>query len=129
LYHRKDGKVVKEGDDLMCATRYRNRLATNGAETSNIRRPAMSEVHKITIQLQRPRGAFPGKVAIGHYCVADGFVILTDEAGKPTGDSKRHLDADADARLIACRMLHRRESAKSSSSSFNGPIAYPKLRY
>jgi hypothetical protein len=22
LYHRKDGKVVKEGDDLMCATRY-----------------------------------------------------------------------------------------------------------
>ena len=22
LYHRRDGKVVKEGDDLMCATRY-----------------------------------------------------------------------------------------------------------
>src|SRR5262245_4951351 len=22
LYHRKDGRVVKEGDDLMCATRY-----------------------------------------------------------------------------------------------------------
>jgi len=22
LYHRKDGKVVKEGDDLMSATRY-----------------------------------------------------------------------------------------------------------
>jgi Terminase RNaseH-like domain len=22
LYHRKDGKVVKEGDDLMAATRY-----------------------------------------------------------------------------------------------------------
>jgi hypothetical protein len=22
LYHRKDGLVVKEGDDLMCATRY-----------------------------------------------------------------------------------------------------------
>jgi hypothetical protein len=22
LFHRKDGKVVKEGDDLMCATRY-----------------------------------------------------------------------------------------------------------
>jgi len=22
LYHRKDGKVVKEGDDLLCATRY-----------------------------------------------------------------------------------------------------------
>ena len=22
LYHLKDGKVVKEGDDLMCATRY-----------------------------------------------------------------------------------------------------------
>jgi hypothetical protein len=22
LYHRKDGKVVKENDDLLCATRY-----------------------------------------------------------------------------------------------------------
>jgi hypothetical protein len=22
LYHRKEGKVVKEGDDLLCATRY-----------------------------------------------------------------------------------------------------------
>ena len=22
LYHRKDGRVVKDGDDLMCATRY-----------------------------------------------------------------------------------------------------------
>jgi hypothetical protein len=22
LYHRKDGKVVREGDDLLCATRY-----------------------------------------------------------------------------------------------------------
>jgi hypothetical protein len=22
LYHRKDGSVVKEGDDLLCATRY-----------------------------------------------------------------------------------------------------------
>jgi hypothetical protein len=22
LYHRRDGRVVKEGDDLMCATRY-----------------------------------------------------------------------------------------------------------
>ena len=42
LYHRKDGKVVKEGDDLMAATRYALmslRFATTKAAYSNFRRP------------------------------------------------------------------------------------------
>ena len=41
LYHRKDGKVVKEGDDLMCATRYALmmlRLASTARSYQNFRR-------------------------------------------------------------------------------------------
>ena len=42
LYHRKDGRVVKEGDDLMAATRYAImmlRFASTKAAYSNFRRP------------------------------------------------------------------------------------------
>lgn len=42
LYHRKDGKVVKEGDDLMCATRYALmmfRFASTKAAYDSFRRP------------------------------------------------------------------------------------------
>src|SRR5262245_53756030 len=42
LYHRKDGKVVKEGDDLMCATRYALmmlRFASTARNYHNFRRP------------------------------------------------------------------------------------------
>ena len=41
LYHRKDGKVVKEGDDLMAATRYAVmmlRHAATARQYSNFRR-------------------------------------------------------------------------------------------
>jgi len=89
----------------------------------------MSEVHRIVIQTRAPRGKDPGKVAEGFYCVVDGYVILTDEAGKPTGDSKHYLDSDGDARLIACRILRRRQNASGSSGSFAGPIRYPKIGY
>jgi Terminase RNaseH-like domain len=42
LYHRKDGRVVKEGDDLMCATRYALmmlRFANTKAASDKWRRP------------------------------------------------------------------------------------------
>jgi hypothetical protein len=42
LYHRKDGKVVKEGDDLMCATRYALmmlRFASTEKSYRDFRRP------------------------------------------------------------------------------------------
>jgi hypothetical protein len=41
LYHRKDGKVHKEGDDLMCATRYALmslRHASTARQYNNFRR-------------------------------------------------------------------------------------------
>jgi len=42
LYHRKDGRVVKEGDDLMCASRYALmslRHASTKARYDRFRRP------------------------------------------------------------------------------------------
>ena len=53
-------------------------------------------VQQITIQISAPKGTFPGKVAIGHYCTADNFVTLCDEAGKPIGD--KHILAPGEDR-------------------------------
>jgi len=43
----------------------------------------MNEVKKITIQTRAPTGRDPRAVEEGYYCVADGFVVLTDADGKP----------------------------------------------
>jgi hypothetical protein len=60
----------------------------------------MNEVKKITIQTRAPTGRDPGAVEEGYYCVADGFVVLTDADGKPIiGAPKRYLDPGGDARL------------------------------
>jgi hypothetical protein len=85
----------------------------------------MSDIHRITIQLRAPRGKDAGKIAQGYYVVADNFVVLTDENGKPVGHEKRQLDPGGDARLIACRMLKGRRPA--SGGGFNDPIRYPRL--
>jgi hypothetical protein len=68
-------------------------------------------------------------VAIGYYIVnPDNDVVLCDEHGKPTGDEKHHLDPGGDARLVACRMLRRRQNA-SGPSGFNDRLRYPALKY
>ena len=90
------------------------------------------EVKKITIQLRAPRGRDGGKVAIGHYCVADGFVVLCDENGKPTGDGKRLLNEGGDARLIACALLRssrRYGNSRPAGFGFNDRLDYPTLKY
>jgi hypothetical protein len=85
------------------------------------------DVHKITIEMARPRGTFPGRVETGYYCVADGFVILTDEQGRPVGDKQRV--GDGDPRLIACMMLRQRKRLQSAFSDFSAPISYRKTKY
>jgi len=88
------------------------------------------DVHRIIIQTRAPKGNDPGKIAEGWYCVnADNFVVLTDAAGKPLGNEKHYLDPDGDARLVAARMLRRRQNARGSSGNFAGPIRYPKIGY
>ena len=86
----------------------------------------MTDIHKVTIQVKAPRGTFPGEVAIGYYCVVDGYVVLTDADGKPLGSDKCDIGS-GDARVIACRMVRSRKG--SASASFNRPISYRPLRY
>jgi hypothetical protein len=83
----------------------------------------------LTIELAKPRGSFPGRVEIGHYCIADGAVVLTDENGKPIGAEKRHLNPGDDARLVACRLLRGRKRSEGRSAEFAAPIRYPRSKY
>jgi hypothetical protein len=89
-----------------------------------------NDVHRITIQLRAPRGRDAGKVAIGHYVVnPDNFVVLCDENGRPLGGEKCQLEPGGDARLIACRMLRRRQNASASGGGFDRRLTYPQLRF
>ena len=88
----------------------------------------MNDVHKVTVQIRAPKGSFPGEVAIGYYCVVDGYVVLTDADGKPLG-TKRHLSPGGDARLIACRMIRERRRNSTAISGFSDRILYQKLKY
>ena len=87
----------------------------------------MTDVHKITLQIKAPRGLFPGKVQIGYYTVADGYVVLTDEDGRPNGDGKRLLNPGGDAKLIACATL--RSSRRYGNSGFNDRLIYQRIKY
>jgi len=89
----------------------------------------MNDVHKITIEVAKPRGSFAGRVEIGYYCVADGHVVLTDENGKPTGEDKRYLNPGGDAKLIACSMLRARRRSRTMISGFGDRLLYQKLKY
>ena len=89
----------------------------------------MNDVHKITIEVAKPRGSFAGRVEIGYYCVADGHVVLTDENGKPTGEDKRYLNPGGDAKLIACSMLRARRRSRATISGFGDRLLYQKLKY
>ena len=88
-------------------------------------------VERITIQLRAPRGKDHGKVAIGYYVInPDNDVVLCDESGKPIDGMKQHLEPGGlDARLIASRMLRRRQNASGGPSGFSDRLVYPKLRF
>ena len=89
----------------------------------------MNDVHKVTVQVRGPRGAFPGEVVEGWYCVVDNAVVLTDAEGKPTGEDKRYLNPGSDAKLIACSMLRARRRSRATISGFGDRLLYQKLKY
>ena len=90
----------------------------------------MTDVHKITLQINAPRGVFPGEVAEGWYVVFENNVILTDQNGKPiSGVNKRRIESGGDARLIACQMVRSNRRGRASTAGFNRPISYPTLKY
>src|SRR6476659_2408784 len=81
LYHRKDGKVVKEGDDLMAATRYALmmlRYARTEKERRNFHRdieyPSMMSkpFETVFVTMRPPRfGDHVGVVEEGHFKTVD----------------------------------------------------------
>ena len=67
----------------------------------------MTDVHKVTVQVRAPKGTFPGEVAIGHYVVVDGALVMADADGKPVDSEKHTLTPGEDAKLKACRLVRR----------------------
>jgi hypothetical protein len=88
----------------------------------------MAQIETVTIQLQRPRGDFPGKVATQSYVVEDGTVLLV-ESGSPIDRVRygRKLKPGEDARAVACVLTRQRHGGKSTS--FNRRIHYPTQNY
>jgi hypothetical protein len=84
------------------------------------------EIHKITLQTQRPKGSFPGRVETGYYVFVEGSVILTDEQGRPLGGdgTKQFIGLDGQHRNVACTMLRQRTRSIARSRSFHRPINY-----
>jgi len=61
------------------------------------------DVHKITIEVPRPRGGDPGAVEEGYYCVADQHVVETDANGRPiSGAPKHYLDPGRRCAICLC---------------------------
>ena len=87
------------------------------------------QVQTVTIQLQRPRGAFPGKIGTSDYIVEDDTVMLADKYGSPIDRVRygRKLKPGEDAKAVACVLTRQRLSGKSTS--FNRPLQYPKTIY
>lgn len=87
------------------------------------------DIRKVTIELARPRGNFPGKIATGYYAVADDLVTLVEENGVPVDKHElcRKLKPGEDARAVACALTRQRYS--KNNSDFNRVLVYPKLRF
>lgn len=88
------------------------------------------DIQKVTLQLERPRGNFHGKIATGYYTVADDAVTLVEENGVPVDKYKlsRKLKPGEDARAVACVLTRQRYSSKDGKD-FNRSIQYPKIRF
>jgi hypothetical protein len=94
----------------------------------------VTEVKKITVQVARPRGEFPGQVTTGYYKVENDMVIMTDKDGNPagleTGKSwSRRLKPGDSAHVIAVNLTKAlRDEFKGGQavSGFDRPLDYSK---
>jgi hypothetical protein len=85
-----------------------------------------TEIRQVTIQIASCSKQNPyGLVETGYYTVADGFVQMCSESGKPIGQKVR-LDGDDPAR-IAGRLTREAYAKQPRASSFNRPLTYPTI--
>ena len=94
------------------------------------------KVHRVEVQIERPRGDYPGQTVQGRYTFEDGVVTLTDHTGTPVRDRdgktySEKVEADGDVRLIAGRLTKQfriaRRGEKSADSNFNRQLHYRNL--
>ena len=85
---------------------------------------------KVTIQMQRPRGNFEGRVESSYYVINDGTVTLVEQNGIPVDRHKlsRKLRPGEDARAVACALTRQRYS-RGPGGDFNRPLHYPKVGF
>jgi hypothetical protein len=86
------------------------------------------DVKKVTVEIARPRGSYPGRVEVGYYAVHDQVVTLVEPNGIAVDKYKltRKLQPNEDAAAVAC-VLTRRRYSKGGAGDFNRPLQYPKL--
>jgi hypothetical protein len=89
----------------------------------------MNEVKKVTVQVRPPRGNFSGEIAEGWYCIVDGFLVMTDQDGKPIDGEKHYLGPEDDARLKACRLVRSKCRNGAAPIGWGHKLNYPKIRY
>jgi hypothetical protein len=81
-------------------------------------------IKAVIITTQPPRGDNPGACEIGHYKVENGFVIMCNEDGRPTGKKCRLIGEEA--HQAAARLLREAWSRRTTESDFNRPLVYPE---
>lgn len=82
------------------------------------------EIKEVIITTRAPsRPGDPGNCEIGFYFIADGFVQLCSEDGKPKG-KKAKLNEGADPRLVAGRLMHEAFATQARENSFQRKIVY-----
>jgi hypothetical protein len=91
-------------------------------------------IHTVIIQIDPPRGDFPGRTAEGRYTHEDGIVTLVDHFGNPVrgSDGKTYtkkIRPEENPRGIAGRMTREFIAARRGKTvdGFDGPIAYSPL--
>ena len=75
----------------------------------------------LTIQLQRPRGSFVGRVEEGWFVVRGGTVVLTDRDGDALSRIayRQKLSEGEDPRQIAKRLLREWHAANRGDDDFS----------
>jgi len=95
-----------------------------------------SEVHRVTVQIKRPKGDDPGQVAHGAYIIEDDKLTMTTLRGKPVRDlegrqyTHRLTEKDNPHGIAAVLTRQLRGALKGKSalvSGFDKRIEYPKV--
>jgi hypothetical protein len=88
----------------------------------------LDDLQYVTVQVQRPRGTFPGRIEEGYFAVDDDQVQLYDMHKVTMGPKYRQpIPKDWTPKQKAAMML--RGMATRRNADFGRPLHYPTLKY